>query len=256
MVTFNVDLKEFALLLAIIVRMGIVLFMLPIFNTRSVPSTVKALLVISFSVMLFPFIHQYVRPVPFEPAPLAGIIFGELIFGVFFSLAMLIVVSAFELAAQLIDFEMGLGFAQSVAPQERASVSVLSAFYQLLAILVLLSVNGHLIIIRILVHSFKVIPVGSFAISAGLFRRMVMLSAMLFVLALKLAAPAMAALILTQVGMGLMSKFAPQVNILATSFPVTIFIGMLFLSVTMVFWGQLASQSFAGLFSFLKNFSR
>ena len=255
MVTFNINVTEFAILLAIIVRMGIVLFMLPVFNSASVPHAIKALFVVSFSVMLFPFVRQNVRPIPFELLPLVSVVFGELIFGVFFALSMLLIISAFEFAAELIDFEMGFGFAQTAAPQGRARISVLAAFAQLLAVMIFLSINGHLIVIKILVHSFKTIPVGSFALSAGLFRRMIMLSGLLFVLAIKLAAPVMAALILSQVGMGLMSKFAPQVNILATSFPLTITIGMLFFGITLVSWGGLGVQAFTRLFEFLENFS-
>ncbi len=255
MVTFNINLTEFAILLAIIVRIGIVLFMLPVFNSSGVPHAVKGLIIISFSVMLFPVVRQNIRPIPFELIPLAAVVFDELIFGVFFALSMLLIFSAFEFAAELIDFEMGFGFAQTAAPQGRARISVLSAFAQLLAIMIFLSINGHLIVIKVLVHSFKTIPVGSFVLSAGLFRRMILLSGMLFVLAVKLAAPVLAALILSHVGMGLMSKFAPQVNILATSFPLTITIGMLFFGISLVSWGGLGVQAFTRLFDFLKNFS-
>ncbi len=79
---------------------------------------------------------------------------------------------------------------------------------------------------------------------------------MLFVLALKLAAPVLAVLILTQIGLGLMSKFAPQVNILATSFPLTITLGIFFFGLTLIFWGEMGVESFSRLFHFLENFSK
>ncbi len=252
MVTFDINLTDLAILLAIVVRIGVVLFMLPIFNTRSVPASFKALIVVSFSVMLFPVVRQNIQPIPFEPAALASVVVGELVFGVFFSLSILLVMAGFDLAGQLVDFEMGFGFAQTAAPQTRANTTVLSAFTQLLAFMIFLSVNGHLLVIQILVHSFKTIPVGSFALSAGLFRRMIMLSGMLFVLAVKLASPVLAVLILTQAAMGLMTKFAPQVNIFSTSFPLTITLGMLFLGLTLICWGEVGSQAFARLFDFLR----
>jgi flagellar biosynthetic protein FliR len=256
MVTFNVNLIDVAILLAIIIRLGIVLFMLPIFNTTGVPSAFKALLVISFAVMLFPVVRQYVRPISFDPAALGPVVMGELIFGVLFALSMLLIMSAFQFAGDLISFMMGFGFAQTVAPLGKANDTVVSSFAQLLAIMIFLSINGHLIVIEVLVRSFKTIPVGSFVLSAGLFRRVVMLSAMLFVLAIKLASPVLAVLILTQVGLGLMSKFAPQMNIMATSFPLTITIGMIFFGITLASWAGLGARSFALLFEFLKNFSQ
>ncbi len=79
---------------------------------------------------------------------------------------------------------------------------------------------------------------------------------MLFILAIKLAAPILAVLILTQIGLGLMAKFAPQINILATSFPLTITLGMLFVGLTMVFWAEMGTESFSYLFQFIANFSK
>ena len=111
-------------------------------------------------------------------------------------------------------------------------------------------------ILKILVESFKTVPIGSFALDSGLFSKLLLLSGMLFILAMKLAAPVLAVLILTQIGLGLMSKFAPQINILATSFPLTITLGMFFLGLTMVFWGEMGAGSFSHLFHFLANFSR
>ncbi len=256
MITLNINIAEIAILLAIIVRLGIVLFMLPIFNSRNVSAPVKALIVVSLSIMLFPTVRKVTPPLPFDPAPLASLVISELIFGVIFALSILLLLSAFQLAGELIDFMIGFGFAQTAAPQGQGRSSVLASFAQLLAIMIFLSINGHLIVIRVLVESFKTIPVGSFALKAEIFTRMLRLSGLLFVLALKLAAPILSVLMLTQVGLGLMAKFAPQMNILATSFPLTITIGILFFGMTMTLWGGLATQSFEHLFHFLHYFSR
>ncbi len=256
MVTFDVHITELAILLAIIVRVGIVLFMLPIFNSTAVPPVIKAMIVISLSIMLFPLVRHFVRPIAFDPASLAPIVIDELIFGVLFSLSMLLVISAFQFAGDLISFMMGFGFAQTASPQGGATDSVLASFSQLLAIMIFLSIDGHLIVIRVLVHSFQTIPVGSFTLSSNLFKRILMLSAMLFVMAVKLAAPALAVLILTQLGLGLMAKFAPQMNIIALSFPLTIAIGMIFFGITLVSWGGLSRLYFARLFEFLNYLSR
>jgi flagellar biosynthesis protein FliR len=256
MVSFDVNIPELAILLSILLRISIILFMLPIFSTAGVPSTLKALIVISFSVMLFPVIKQNINPLPLELVSLIPVIIGELIYGILFSLSMLLIISAFQLAGELIGFEMGFGFSQTADPQTGAKFTVLSVWAQLLATMIFLSMNGHHIILKILVESFKTIPVGSFALDSALFAKMLLLSGTLFVLAVKLAAPVLAVLILTQIGLGLMSKFAPQVNILATSFPLTITMGVLFLGITLIFWGETGAHSFTRLFYFLQNFSK
>jgi flagellar biosynthetic protein FliR len=112
------------------------------------------------------------------------------------------------------------------------------------------------LILKILVESFKLVPVGSFTIAPAIFTRMLIISGTMFILAMKLAAPVLAVLILTQIGFGLMSKFAPQVNILATGFPLTITLGLLFFSITLIFWGEVGIESFTRLFYFLGNFTK
>ncbi len=254
--SFNVNVTEIAILLSIVLRLSIILFMLPIFSSAGVPAVLKALIVISFSIMLFPVIRQNIQPLPLEPAPLASVIVGELIYGILFALSMLLIISAFQLAGELIGFEMGFGFSQTADPQSGAKFTVLSVWTQLLAIMVFLSINGHHMVLKILVESFKTIPIGSFVLDSGLFSKMLLLSGMLFVLAMKLAAPVLAVLILTQIGLGLMSKFAPQINILATSFPLTITLGVFFFGLTLIFWGEMGVESFSRLFHFLGNFSK
>jgi flagellar biosynthetic protein FliR len=256
MLSLNVNINELAILLSILLRISIILFMLPIFSTAGVPTAVKALIVLSFSIMLFPVIRQNIKPLELDMASLASVIIGELIYGILFALSMLLIISAFQLAGELIGFEMGFGFSQTADPQTGAKFTVLSVLTQLIATMIFLSINGHHIILKILVDSFKTIPVGSFALDSGMFTKMLLLSGMLFILAVKLAAPVLAVLILTQIGLGLMSKFAPQVNILATSFPLTITLGVLFLGLTLVFWGEMGVQSFTRLFHFLENFSK
>ncbi|MGA3116622.1 MAG: flagellar biosynthetic protein FliR [Syntrophobacteraceae bacterium] len=256
MLSLNVNINELAILLSILLRISIILFMLPIFSTAGVPTAVKALIVLSFSIMLFPVIRQNIKPLELDMASLASVIIGELIYGILFALSMLLIISAFQLAGELIGFEMGFGFSQTADPQTGAKFTVLSVLTQLIATMIFLSINGHHIILKILVDSFKTIPVGSFALDSGMFTKMLLLSGMLFILAVKLAAPALAVLILTQIGFGLMSKFAPQINILAVSFPLTITLGMFFLGLTMIFWGEMGAQSFTRLFYFLENFSK
>jgi len=251
--SFNVNITELAILLSILLRLSVVLFMLPIFNSTGVPSALKPLLVISLSVMLFPVIRQSVQPIPLDLASMVSVVIGELIYGILFALSILLVISAFQLAGELVGFQMGFGFSQTADPLTGTRFTVLSVWTQLFATMVFLSINGHHIVLKILVDSFKTIPIGSFALNSGLFTKMLLLTGMLFTLAIKIAAPVLAVLILTHLGLGLMSKFAPQINILAASFPLTIAIGMFFLSITIVFWGELGTGSFTRLFTFLEN---
>ncbi len=254
--SFHINITELAILLSILLRLSIILFMLPVLSSAGVPSSVKALIVLSLSIMLFPVVKQHIRPVPFDLAGLTSVIIGELIYGILFALSMLLIISAFHLAGELIGFEMGFGFSQTADPQTGARFTVLSVWTQLLATLIFLSIDGHHTVLKILVESFKTVPIGSFVFDSSRIGKVFLLSATLFTLAIKLASPVLAVLVLTQIGLGLMSKFAPQINILAMGFPMTIGLGMLFLGLTIMLWGEIGVDSFAGIFDCLGNLSK
>jgi flagellar biosynthesis protein FliR len=256
LLTLNVNIAELTICLSIVLRLSVILFMLPVFSAGQIPNNIKVCTILALSFMLFPFIKQDMQPIALDAGSLFSIIIGEVIFGMVFSLSMLLVISAFEFAGELISFEMGLGFAQVADPQTGAESSILSVFCQLLALMIFFSLNAHHVLLRIIIESFKTIPVGTFTLDSALFGKVMVLSGLLFVLALKLAAPIISVLILTQLAMGLMSKFAPQINILTTSFPLTIGIGLIIMSFTVVIWKDMAGRFFVDLFHFLGNLAR
>lgn len=256
MASIYINTTELAIFFSILLRLGIIFFMLPIFAAGGFPNNIKVLTILALSLMLLPLIRQTVQPLPLEPAPLSAVIVGEVIFGLIFSLSMTFIISAFQLAGELISFEMGFGFSQVADPQSGAQFSILSVWAQIVAMMIFFAMNGHQIVLKLIVESFRTVPVGSFALDSTMFGKVILLSGLLFVLALKLAAPVMVVLILVQLGLGLMSKFAPQVNILATSWPITIGIGILFLGITATVWADMAGKSFVDLFHYLGNLSR
>ena len=230
--------------------------MLPIFNAGQIPNNVKVCIVLALAFMLFPFIRQDIQPVSLDAGSLISLAVGELIFSIVFSLSMLLVLGAFALAGELISFEMGLGFAQVADPQNGVDSSILSVFAQLLALMIFFSLNAHHIVLKLIVESFKTIPVGTFTLEPAIFAKVMILSGQLFVLGIKLSAPVISVLLLTQLSMGLTTKFAPQINILTTSLPLTIGIGLFILSISLVLWRDMTASIFYDLFHFMGNLAR
>jgi flagellar biosynthetic protein FliR len=256
LLTLHVNTAEVAICLSIMLRLSVILFMLPLFNAGQIPDNMKVCAILALTFMLFPFIRQDIQPLAFDPGSIFSIVVGELIFGIVFSLAMLLVISAFEFAGELISFMMGLGFAQVADPQTGVDSSVLSVFAQLFALMIFFSLDAHHFLLKLIVESFRTIPVGTFTLDTALFMKMMFLTSQLFVLAVKLAAPIISVLLLTQLAMGLMSKFAPQINILTTSFPLTISIGLVLLSFTLVIWKDMAGRFLVDLLHFLGNLAK
>ena len=254
MLTFHLDPTDFGVFFAILLRLSIIVFMLPVFNSNQVPNNLKACMAVAFTGMLYPSLRPTLHPLSFEPMNLIMSITGEVVFGIIFSLSMLLVFSAYQLAGELISFEMGFGFAQAADPQSGAHATLISIWFQILATLVFLSLNGHHIILRGIVDSFRTIPIGAFTLTPEVYGRFIGFSTNLFIIAIKIAAPLTVVLLLTQIGLGLMAKFAPQFNILMNSFPLTIFIGLTFMLYSVIVWGDAMQRHFKELFQFLLSF--
>lgn len=253
MVTFHVNSTEIGVFLAILLRLSIVLFMLPIFSSNQVPSTIKASIVLALSTMVYFLPHESIAPLPFETFSLLWVTIGEIIFGIIMGLTILLVLGAFQFAGELISFQMGFGFAQVADPQNGAQTAVMSRWFQIVATLLFFSMNGHHVVIKALVESFRTIPIGGFTLTASTYGDIVSLSGQLFVIAIRMAAPVMIALLMTHVALGLMARFAPQLNVISASFPLTILLGFFFLALSASFWGSAMEGFLAELFQFIRR---
>ena len=128
---------------------------------------------------------------------------------------------------------MGLGFAMAVDPQNGVQVPVLSQLYIILATLLFLALDGHLLLIASVVESYQLIPAGVSGIPATSLSAVVALGTMVFAGGILLALPALTALLLINIAFGIVTRTAPQLNIFAVGFPVTILAGLLIMFIVM-----------------------
>ncbi len=252
MVSFHIDPLQIRIFLSVLLRLSLVLFLLPVFRTRQVPAAMKAWSVWALAFMVTPLAGRFVPPLPTETFPLMGTVVSELIYAALFALSMHIIYGAFHLAGQLIAFQMGLGFAQVVDPQNGTQDVLLSQWLQILATLFFFAIQGHLVIIRTFIESFEAVPVGSFLPTQNILLHILTLSGRLFVLALKIAAPVMSAQLLLQAGFALVAKFSPQINILIVSFPITIGVGIFFALLSLPGWAESMQNTLTVLLKFFR----
>lgn len=222
------------------------LFLFPYFRGQDVPNTFKAFLALCFSLVFYLPLSEYVRPVDLNPVAVMSLVVSEFITGIVFSLSLLIVMGAFEVAGDIVSFQMGFGFVRVADPVTGVQITLISRFFQILAALIFFALKGHHVVIRAVYESFEEFPVGSLAvaISTENLDRLVAFSGMVFSLALKIAAPIMITLFLGELGMGLIVKFAPQINILIVGFAFTILLGILFAALSIEAWSTAVAQGF------------
>jgi flagellar biosynthetic protein FliR len=213
-------------------RIGAMFAAIPIFSARSVPVRIRILLAFFVAWILVPVIP---KPPVIDLFSAEAVLISayQILIGVAMGFIMQMVFSAFVIAGQSIAMAMGLGFASIIDPQNGVQVPVVSQAFLIMATLVFLALNGHLLLIEVLADSFQRLPVGPVAISHDGLWQLVSWGSNMFVGGMLVALPAVAALLLVNLAFGVTSRAAPQLNIFAVGFPVMIMVGLAFIILTL-----------------------
>lgn len=200
----------------------------PVFGFASINVRVRILLAVLIAALVAPMLPA---PPAIDPLSAMGFLLAirELAVGLIMGFVMQLVFAAVVVAGHSIATSMGLGFAMSVDPQNGVQVPVVSQLNVVLATLLFLAIDGHLILIAAVVESFSVLPTGSVGMAAGMFASVAALGSQLFASGLLLALPTLTAILMINVAFGVITRAAPQLNIFAVGFPVTIVAGLFFM---------------------------
>lgn len=203
----------------------------PVFGTRSVPIKVKVMTALAITSILVP-----ILPAPeidiFNPLSIL-IIAQQILIGLIIGFAVQLVFSAVITGGQIVAMQMGLGFSLMVDPQNGAQSPVLSQFYTVMVMLIYLSIDGHLVLVEVLAESFKTMPISSQGLVADDFMQVVRWGTNIFAGGMAIALPAIASLLVVNVSFGVMTRSAPQLNIFAIGFPITMMLGFALVMITL-----------------------
>lgn len=216
----------------VLMRVSIIIFLLPLFGAKGVPSLWKAGLSMLLAIVLLPSVPHVAR----YPDTAFEIIIGlasEAIFGFILALTVRIFFTSVQMAGHFMSFSMGFSMARAMDPQAEVQDSVITEFMYILTILMFFALDGHHIFIRALASSFKTIPPNGIVFSSSIPGILVKLSANMFLIGVKLAAPILVALFLSNLCLGIIARTVPQVNILMVGLPVNLCIGFVFLILTL-----------------------
>ncbi len=236
-------------------RILAVLATAPPFNNPALTRRVRLLLGLAITIGIGPVLPSIA---PTDPASGASLLLlaQQVLIGFAMGFAMRLVFSAVDMAGNLISLQMGLGFASSYDPQTAGQTAVISEFMGLLALLVFMAINGHLMVIATLTHSFTAIPVSPAALHADTWWKLASLGGVVFSSGLLLALPIVVALVITNLALAVLSRAAPQLNLIAIGFPLTIALGFAGLMFGLPYLGAPLQQLFEyGLQSMLGPFS-
>jgi flagellar biosynthetic protein FliR len=205
-------------------RVSACLLATPIFSAMSVNTTVRVSLAMVLTILIYP-LHDW---------PIVDVLSGvglvllmeQVVIGVMMGLILQIVFAAVSAAGEFISLSMGLGFAMMVDPNSGVQTPVISQFMVVLATLVFVSIGGHLILIELLLDSFRLWPIGEPQLEMAMVWDVLQWSILLFTGAAMIALPAMIILLLTNSALGVIARAAPTLNVFAVGFPLTLLMGI------------------------------
>ena len=204
----------------------------PLFSMRAVP--MRAKIGLAFFVALCAQAVLTDQPVVSINGPQAlGAVAQQVAVGLGIGFAMRLVFAAVELAGEVVGLQMGLNFAAFFDPTTNAQVSAVARFYGYLAMLLFVVINGHLMVLMAVVKSFDSFPVDGHFLQAVGRMRLHELGASLFASSLWIALPMIAMLLFVNLTLGIISRVAPQMNIFAIGFPVTLTVGLIGIAATL-----------------------
>lgn len=215
------ELNRFLLCLA---RTGGLVAVSPVFGGRFVPAPARALLAVMLALVVFPLVPP--AAVPESVSGYALALLAEVLAGLALGLVTVVIFAVAQTAGQWLDLSAGFGLSGAFDPVLGQPVPVLGNFFHLAMAVVFLAVDGHHLVIRALVESFRRIPLGgaTFVTSGTVLAGMV---GWMWLTALQLSLPVLGVLLALTAGMSLMARAVPQLNVFITGLPVQMVVGLL-----------------------------
>ena len=210
-------------------RISACLLATPIFSAMSVNTTIRISLALVLTILIYP-LHDWPIVDVLSGAGLV-MLMEQVVIGVMMGLILQIVFAAVSAAGEFIALSMGLGFAMMVDPNSGVQTPVVSQLFVILGTLVFVSIGGHLILIELLLDSFRLWPIGEPQLEMAMVWDVLQWSVLLFSGAAMIALPAMVVLLLTNSAIGVISRAAPSLNVFAVGFPLTLLMGIMVLIV-------------------------
>ncbi len=216
----------------VFMRMTGFIFLNPVLGRRNIPNIAKAGLTMTLAILVY--MAETAAGTSADVEAESAVVYGvllmkEFLAGYFLGFVMQLFDMVMSFAGTVIDFQLGLSMAQVYDPQNGGQVALSGNILQIFYLLLFFAVDGHLALMKILTTSGDVVPFGEVALTEGAAWMMLDIFAHCVVLALQMAFPMIAFEFLVEVGVGIVTRITPQVNLFVLSIQLRLSVGLLFM---------------------------
>lgn len=253
-------LNGFDVFILILVRMTGLFVTAPIFGRQNVPVYLKIGFSFFMALILVNTVTLNNTEVFNSLYGFAFLVLKEFLVGVTIGYVSYLVFSAIYLAGQLIDMQVGFSMVSVIDPISNIQVPVSSNFYFIISMLTFISINGHHLLIKALFRSFEIIPLGSAVFSKSLMNDILRVFGDIFLIGLKISAPIIAAILITDVVLGVISRTIPQLNVFVVGMPLKIVVGVFVIWLTIPIFteivGWMTDKMNSEVFTFMSHMGK
>ncbi|KPU44703.1 flagellar biosynthetic protein FlhB [Oxobacter pfennigii] len=221
---------------------------------KGIPNMVKANLGVFIALLIFNFAPYDSSIIPETTFGLISVAAGECVLGLSMGYISTLFLNAVMMSGQLMDMHVGFGMVSQFDPMTSTEVSILGSLSNLIGLLVFLIIDGHHIIIEAIIESYNVVPLLGVNIPPEAGTYVLMLFIKLVAVSLKLAAPIIVVIFITEIAMGLIARTVPQLNILMMGMPLKVLLGLFAFSAAIPGLIHMYIKVFEGIPGDLNNF--
>ena len=226
--------ERFLMGLLIFVRMLAMMIATPFFSSLVIGMRFKVILALTITIVIYPMVATRLEEPPLELVEIGFRIMYEAIIGLSIGTMVALIFSTFQLAGQFFSLQIGFGISQFFDPLQQIEASIIGQFIGLFGMLIFLNMDGHHLVIGAVYESYFAFPVMSIEELSGYFAsHIVDMFSNMFLISLKIAFPVMATVFLVTLSLGILARFAPQLNIFILGFPIYIVAGLITLMLTL-----------------------
>jgi len=215
----------------------------PIWGSKHINSKVKVGFIAVFAMVIFPHV-PLPEAMPGGPIVYILLIFTQISIGLVIGWVAFLAMATAQFGGELLDVQMGLSSAAANDPSSKGTINLIRRLQFYVAMILYLIIDGHHVLLKAVARSFEIIPLTGTRFSGTLISELIRMSSRIFYVGVQIALPALGALFMVQIALGIMARVAPQMNVFMLSFPLNIMVGLTLLGATIPVMGQVYTELF------------
>jgi flagellar biosynthesis protein FliR len=225
----EVYVSQFVVFLMLFVRITALVVTAPVLGYQAVPVQVKVAIGLFLALVFYPMATAHAPVIDTRLVPLVVTALKEVAVGLLLGFVLSLLFAGARFAGDVIGLSMGFSMANVFDPESAQSVSLIGQFLYIVSTLLFILLNGHHFVLESLQLSYAAVPIGGLGLNVLMGEGIIKLTGFMFIIAVKLAAPVIVALFLIDVGLAVLARVVPQINIFMVSFPLKISVGLVML---------------------------